>query len=70
MMQNEEIVCEGLLSVKQARQFLGIGLSTTYRLMDAGKLRYVKIGRIRRIPKNELIRISAENLQGGWDSKV
>jgi excisionase family DNA binding protein len=49
----------GLASVKEAEQFLSLSRSTVYGLMDSGELRYVKIGKSRRIPweaLDELVR--------------
>jgi excisionase family DNA binding protein len=40
----------GLASVKEAEKFLALSRATIYSLMDKGELRYVKIGKSRRIP--------------------
>jgi excisionase family DNA binding protein len=56
----------GLLTVSDAAAFLSLARSTVYQLMDAGKLRYKKIGRARRIPHAELLAFSQSDLIGGW----
>lgn len=60
----EEIVEDGLLTVKAASDFLGIARSTLYELMERGKLSYVRVAgtRSRRIPKRALVAIAAEGL--------
>jgi excisionase family DNA binding protein len=61
----QELVGDGALSVAEACEFLSIGRSLAYGLMDRGALRFAKIGRRRVIPKNELCRILAEGLSDG-----
>jgi hypothetical protein len=34
--------------------------------MDGGELRFVSLGRSRRIPRQELIDLAARCLRGGW----
>ena len=60
-----EIVRSGLVNVTQAGQFLGVGKSMIYQLMDQGELPYVKIGSARRIPINALQDFATSNLRGG-----
>ena len=43
-----------LLSIKQAVYQLGLGRSSIYELLAAGKLRSVKIGRRRCIPREAI----------------
>jgi excisionase family DNA binding protein len=43
-----------LLTVKQAASLLGIGRSTVYDLIYAGRIRSVKIGSSRRIRRGDL----------------
>jgi len=43
-----------LLTVEQAAEALAVGRSTLYQLLQAGRLRSVKIGRCRRIPRQSL----------------
>jgi excisionase family DNA binding protein len=59
---SEELVSDGLLSVKAAAGFLDISRSKLYELMDQGELAYVKIGKSRRIPRQALINLAAGNL--------
>ena len=56
------IVADGLVNVSQAAQFLALSRSKVYRLMDAGQLRFVKIGTARRIPRSSLIELAEANL--------
>jgi len=53
-MTQDQLVSEGLVTVKEAAAFLRLSRSTLYNLMDQGKLCYVKINGSRRIPKNAL----------------
>jgi excisionase family DNA binding protein len=59
-----ELLGHGLMTVAEAAEFLSLGRTTLYGLMDAGRLPYVKIGRARRIPRAALVRLAAENLKG------
>lgn len=43
-----------MLTVEQAAEQLGIGRTTTYALLRSGQLRSVLVGRLRRVPANEL----------------
>ncbi|MBE3597535.1 MAG: helix-turn-helix domain-containing protein [Limnochordaceae bacterium] len=61
----EQLVADGLLTVKQAAEFLGISRSQVYALMERGELPYVKIGSSRRIPKRALIAFAARHLVAG-----
>lgn len=63
MDEREQLVANGLGTVEQATQFLSIGRSKLYDLMDAGELAYCKIGKARRIPWNEIRRLAAETLR-------
>jgi excisionase family DNA binding protein len=56
------------VSVEQAAQFLGIGRSTVYQLMDGGHLRYLRYPgvRARRIKVADLQQFMASCGQGGW----
>lgn len=66
-MQNEKgLMSEGLATVEEAREFLGLSRSKVYSLMDGGELAYVKIGRARRIPRRALTALAEKNLTGGW----
>jgi excisionase family DNA binding protein len=45
-----------LLRTTEASRLLSISRSVLYQLMDSGEIRYVKIGRSRRVPYSELRR--------------
>ena len=49
--QNVDLVADGLLTIEEAADFLGIGRSLVYELMGSQDLPYCKLGRARRIPK-------------------
>ena len=63
-----ELVADGLVTVQEAGQFLSVSRSKLYDLMDNGELKFVKLGRSRRIPRRALIDLAASGLQGGWRS--
>jgi excisionase family DNA binding protein len=50
-MQRDE---KDLLKVKDAAARLGVGRTLLYKLMDQGRLTYVKLGRSRRIRPKDL----------------
>ena len=54
-----------LCSVPQAARYLAIGRSTVYGMMDAGKLRYLKLGRSRRIRISDVMDLIERNTIGG-----
>jgi excisionase family DNA binding protein len=58
----EELVSDGVVTVKEAAAFLGLAVSTIYKLMDQGDLEYAKIGRSRRIPRRALSELVTRNL--------
>ncbi len=62
------LVADGLVSVREAALFLSVSRSKLYELMDNGELKFVKLGRSRRIPRRALIDLAASGLQGGWRS--
>lgn len=66
MSDRDPLIQDGLISVADACGFLGIKKSKLYDLMAAGELRWCQIGRARRIPRNELLRLAKESLRGGW----
>jgi DNA binding domain, excisionase family len=61
---------DGLMSVSQAAEFLGISRSHLYALMDSGELIYSKLGRCRRIPKRALMALAQASAQGGWKQEL
>lgn len=60
--ERAELLADGCITVLEAAKFSGLGKSTLYELMDAGRLAYVRVGRARRIPKRELMRFLAGQL--------
>ena len=46
-----------LLSIRDAADALGVGRSTIYTEMDAGRLRSVKVGRRRLIPSDAILTV-------------
>ncbi len=56
------IVGDGLLTVRQAAQFLGLSIASLYAFMGRGDLPFVKFGRSRRIPKKAVVELAAKNL--------
>ncbi len=64
--ERADLVADGLVTVQEATQFLSISRSKLYELMDNGELKFVKLGRSRRIPRHALIDLAASGLQGGW----
>lgn len=54
--ERPEVTEQLAYSPAQAAEQLGIGKSTMYRLMVSGEIQYIRIGRLRRIPRTELAR--------------
>ena len=44
-----------VVDIKQLCKMLNIGKNTAYELIHSGKLKYVKIGKVYKIPKNCII---------------
>ena len=63
--EGTELVADGLLTVREAAEFLRLSRSALYRLMDRGALPFVKLGRNRRIPRRALVELAARGLRGG-----
>jgi excisionase family DNA binding protein len=61
---SEALVQDGLMTIGEAQQFLRLGRSTLYALMDRRELPYVMLGRARRIPKRALIAYAAKSVRG------
>lgn len=51
-----------LATVAEAAEFLNVSRSFVYERMDDGKLAYIKIGRCRRIPWDELRRVAERGM--------
>jgi excisionase family DNA binding protein len=58
----EDLVKEGMKTVEQAADFLGLGRSKLYALMETGELTYVKFGKARRIPQRALVDYAVQHL--------
>ena len=60
----EELVQDGLMTIREAVAFLRLGRSTLYGLMERGDLPYACIGARRLIPRRALVDLAASNLRG------
>jgi excisionase family DNA binding protein len=69
MSHEEALVSNGLVTIKDASGFLGLSRAMIYKLMDAGRLHFVKIGKSRRIPRQALTNLAKDNLLGGWQAE-
>lgn len=58
----DQLVAEGLVTIRQAEEFLGLKRSKIYQLMDRGEIPYVKFGSARRIPRRALVTYAAARL--------
>jgi excisionase family DNA binding protein len=61
-MTESQVVEEGLKTLSEAQQFVGVSRSGLYSLMERGELAYCKIGRRRLIPKRALIELAQRAL--------
>ena len=66
MSHEEELVNSGLATVTEVSGFLSLSRAMIYKLMETGQLRYVKIGRFRRIPRLSMKELAKHCLIGGW----
>jgi excisionase family DNA binding protein len=48
--QCDPLIDDGFADVRTAAEYLGLGRSSVYKLMDSGELSYAKFGKSRRIP--------------------
>lgn len=58
----EQLIEDGLATVKDAAKFLSIGRSKLYEEMDAGRLSYCRFGRSRRIPWRAIRQYAVDSL--------
>ena len=63
--EQQALVADGLMTVREAAEFLRLSRSSVYALMDHGELAFVKLGRSRRIPRRALVELAARGLRGG-----
>ena len=61
---NIELLSDGLERISDAAKFLGVSRSLVYRLINAGMLPSVKIGRNRRVPIRAVRELASDNLVG------
>lgn len=59
---NTELLADGLERISQSARFLGVSRSLVYRLINAGVLPSVRIGRNRRIPIRAVRELASDNL--------
>jgi excisionase family DNA binding protein len=59
---DSSLMSGGTVGVAEATAFTGLGRTYLYSLMERGELRFVKAGKRRLIPRNELTRLLAEHL--------
>jgi excisionase family DNA binding protein len=64
----EAVVADGLVSIPEAAEFLGLSRSNLYTMMERGELAYAKIGGARRIPRKALVGLAARCLRGGGEA--
>jgi excisionase family DNA binding protein len=57
-----ELVRDGLDRVPDVARFLKVCVAQVYRLMEAGDLPYVKLGKSRRVPHRAVVELAAKNL--------
>jgi len=63
--QSPLLTASTLCTVPEVAQCLALSRSTVYILMDSGRLPYVKLGRSRRIRKEDVLRLIDANTVGG-----
>ncbi|MGI6623902.1 MAG: helix-turn-helix domain-containing protein [Limnochordia bacterium] len=64
-MKDSNLASGGLCSVKEACAFLSLGKTSVYNLMAEGKLPFVFLGGVRRIPRVALIEFTEKALEVG-----
>ena len=62
---HELLVSDGLMTIREAAEFLSVSRTTLYQLMDQGLLCFVKLGWCRRIPRRAVVELAARELRGG-----
>lgn len=55
-----------LLTVQETAELLSLSKPMVYKLMERGELRYVKIGRSRRVEAAAVEDLIRRHTQGGW----
>lgn len=64
--EKEALAEDGLVSVSEACEFLGIRMTLLYKLMNDGELEFCKIRKARRIPRKSLVQYAARQIRGGY----
>jgi excisionase family DNA binding protein len=64
-MTTAEVFEQGSVTVAGLKAEYGIGRSTAYELMGAGRLPYTQVGRRRLIPRRAVMQLLAAGLVGG-----
>jgi excisionase family DNA binding protein len=67
MQANEQLlslVADGLASIPEAADFLGISRGKLYSMMDKGEIKFCKLGKSRRVPWAALKKLAAEAVVG------
>jgi excisionase family DNA binding protein len=57
-----QLTADGFATLEQAGKFLAVSRAKLYVLMNAGAIKFAKIGRCRRLPWAELRRFAAQCL--------
>ena len=66
--QADELVGDGLMTVKEVAAFLRLSVASVYALMGRGELSFVKIGRCRRVPRRAVVELATRGLVSPRDS--
>jgi excisionase family DNA binding protein len=62
--QTRQTPRQGLATVPEVAIYLNVSRATVYAIMDAGDLRYTKLGKCRRIPWDAVERLVNNNMVG------
>jgi excisionase family DNA binding protein len=60
-MTNDELVADGLFTIQESADFLGLGRTSIYALIADGTLPARKLGRCRRIPRTAVRELASRN---------
>jgi excisionase family DNA binding protein len=69
-MNNNNVLEQGCLTVREAAQVLHLSRSTLYALMEQGELSYFQFGGARRIPRVALQEYAEANLRGSSKGRM
>ena len=58
----DTVLSQGLMTINQVSQFLGVSRPSVYELMARGALPYTIIGHNRRIPRKAVMDLAADRL--------